>query len=395
MRVSMAFVASAFLVGGCADPILGASCRDGFEERDGRCVAVGMVDAGPADAGDLDDGDVPGDAPLDAGPPMDGGPSDGDVPGDGDVPADGAPGDGGGGDGGAPACDVGELECDGVCVRPDVDPMHCGGCGMSCASGEVCAGGTCEPACDPPFTMCAGVCVDTDTDPDHCGSCGNSCPSGICVDGECQSATAGHLVVVGHDYRDSRRGMNRVAGNALFLASGAPVEALVFEGAAAASAVRGTDRAFDQVARETGRSWTRSLVTDAREVPLRLAAADAFVVYAQRGGTDAVLRKLGDDWSVALTTFLMRGGVVVVFDGDAMHEGTWQIVDEAGLFTCSGNVEISGDPIGVVSPGDAVALGVPLSYRAETTSVWFETMETRVVVSHADGPVVVHEVFAP
>src|SRR5262245_10362150 len=43
--------------------------------------------------------------------------------------------------------------CSGQCVDPNVDPRHCGGCGMACAAvhaGVSCAGGRCQTGtCDP------------------------------------------------------------------------------------------------------------------------------------------------------------------------------------------------------------------------------------------------------
>ena len=384
---------------GCADSVVGAECRPGFAPSDGRCVRV-MADGGLGDGavdvdGALPDGALPdGRVPFDAGvldgsqPLPDGARPDGALP-------DGAIGDGGAGDAGPPLCDIGELECDGVCVRPRTDPTNCGGCGIECDSGELCAGGECTALCDPPLMRCGGACIDTSSDPDNCGSCGNRCPSGICEAGECQSPMAGHLVAVGHDYRNSRRGQNRVAGNSVFLARGAPVRVLVYEGEAPASAIAGVDRAIDQVSTDTGRSWMRTAAADPREVPLLLADAEAFVIYSQRSASDTMLRKLGEQWARALESFLDRGGVVVLFDGTGSNEGTWQILDEAGLFLATGRTDVSSDVVRVVRAGDGVAVGVPLSYRGETSTVRFDTTEETVVVEHDEGPVVVHRVFAP
>jgi len=50
----------------------------------------------------------------------------------------------------------------------------------------------------------------------------------------------------------------------------------------------------------------------------------------------------------------------------------------------------------VVSPGDAVALGVPIRYRGEVSTVRFDTTETTVVVDDgAGGPVVIHRTVLP
>ena len=255
---------------GCASPVVGAECRPGYTVCESECVDLesdrrhcgacgnacelgqacvggvcriggdGGFDAGRPDGalpdGALPDGALPDGGEADATQPMsdggeagtpDGATPDGSVP-DGSLP-DGGPTDGGaldGGDAGPPvcACDIGELCCDDVCVRPDRDRNHCGGCGIVCAVDEFCAAGACEPVCEDPLTLCGELCVDTQTDPDNCGSCGTSCPTGICVDGACAGATPGHVVLIGHSYEVSRLAMRRVAGNAAFIPLDADVQ---------------------------------------------------------------------------------------------------------------------------------------------------------------------------
>ncbi|MFW5877360.1 MAG: hypothetical protein ACOCXM_11530, partial [Myxococcota bacterium] len=300
----------------------------------------------------------------------------------------------GGGDGGTVSCDVGEILCEGTCVDPQTDSTNCGNCGNECASDELCSAGTCADVCDDPLELCDGVCVDRQVHADHCGACGVQCASGICEEGMCSAGSVGHLVVIGHDYAQSRSGMNWLAGNAVFLASGAPIRVLVYEGEATMQSIRGVDRAIDQVADSTGRSWMRTTAT-AELVPFDLAETDVFLVYSQHGATDAALHALGTEWKTALDSFVQRGGVIVLFDGGGAHEGTWQILDAAGLFGAMGRVDVTGDPLDVTAPGDAVVLNVPQVYRAERQSVRFETDEGGAVVEHADGPVVFHHVLSP
>ncbi|MDQ3032929.1 MAG: hypothetical protein M3Y87_10965 [Myxococcota bacterium] len=382
----------AMLASGC-DSILGAECADGFEICDGRCVLIGTCDDaldggidGSIDAGDADldrDADVPLDAPRDDGSPGDAG--------------DGSTGDAGRGDASLPpGCDLGEILCDDLCVDGRSDPDHCGGCGIECAAGEVCSAGVCAPTCIPPLVLCDGLCIDVSSDPDNCGACGVVCASGICIDGECSDALASHVVALGHDYEMRRPGMNRLAGNALFLARGSPVRALMYEGGSTMATRVGTDAAIQQVATAIGRTWTRTAVSDPSKVTLELADADAFVIYAQTTATDAELRDLGVLWGRALDSFIRRGGVVVMFETMAAgHAGTWQILDAAELFECSGRSDISGATITVVDPADSVALRVPLAYMGERTTVRFDTAESNVVSSDGTGPVVVHRTIVP
>ncbi|MCS6798465.1 MAG: hypothetical protein NZ898_08040 [Myxococcota bacterium] len=387
--------------GACADPVVGARCARGFVAVQGACVAAdaapgdGSADSGAIDAfGDRDGPDVL----------RDGGATD--APSDhssGEGGLDAAPHDGrvepDGGDGGMPdgasGCGLGEMRCGAACVRIDIDSRHCGGCGMECAPGEVCSAGACERRCEAPLVPCGASCVDVARDPDHCGGCDVRCATGICIDGACSGGIPGHVVLIGHDYRNARAAMRRVAGNAVFLASSNPVRVLVYEGDAHRTAVVGVDRAIDQTAMTLGRSWTRTPVTAADEVPARLAESDVFLVYAQRDGTDASLRALARGWATALNAFVRRGSVLVVFDGDARHAGTWQLLAEAGLLEVRGRVDVSGQIVRVVAPADALATGVPLMYSGETTTVRFDTTAETVVIAHDEGPVVIHRVVMP
>jgi hypothetical protein len=75
--------------------------------------------------------------------------------------------------------------CGARCVNLQIDPGHCGACGIACAPGEVCAGGVCarDPACGPDelsccpgdLWLCDGECVNLQIDARHCGACGRTC----------------------------------------------------------------------------------------------------------------------------------------------------------------------------------------------------------------------------
>lgn len=395
------------LAAGCQSPIVGAACRSDLALCDGVCVDL---ENDPAHCGacgaqcaseqscvlgacvglalDGGDGDADG---GDAGVLGDGSYADADVP-----PRDGGDGGDAGDAGGPPeGCDVGELECGETCVRPDSDPMNCGGCGIACAAGDVCAAGECTDACRLPRMTCDDRCIDTRSDPDHCGGCGVSCPSGVCVGGACSGPLAGHLVVVGHDYRESRDGMNRIAGNAVFLARQNPARVLVYEGDARPEAVAGTDAAIDQVAAAYGRSWVRTAAPRPEEIPLLLADADVLVIYAQTDAADAELQRLSQGLGRSMTTFLQTGGVIVVFDGAGSNAGTYQVVTGTGFFWAESRVDVSRRVLDVTAPGDAVALGVPLRYRGEVSSVRFHTEEGTMVVGDGAGPVVIHRTVLP
>ncbi|MFW5966399.1 MAG: fibrinogen-related protein [Persicimonas sp.] len=72
---------------------------------------------------------------------------------------------------------------------------NCGECGNECEAGPngsaFCNGDTCDIECDDGYEFCDDSieegCTDTDTDGDHCGACGESCSSEeVCVEGSCE-----------------------------------------------------------------------------------------------------------------------------------------------------------------------------------------------------------------
>jgi hypothetical protein len=396
---------------GCLDPIVGAKCGEGLHFCEGQCIVFGTYKncsacgdfCGPfmcvsgqcdvtryrTDSGSfLDDAGV--DSAIDSGldAEMDTGLDAGDT--GIEIPDTGLPDDVGLPD----SCPIGELQCDSVCVASSVE--HCGSCDNACGTDELCAGDQCVGECEDLLTRCGTDCVDTLWDPDNCGSCGNGCLSGICAAGACADATAGHLVVIGHNYTSATVVMQRLAGNAVFLAVGAPVKVLVFAGDASSESIKGTDQAIDFVAQKNGRTWDRIAAIDAL-VTLQLASADVFVIYAQQNATNSELEKYGESWGLALTGFLRKGGIVVLFDGIGKNKGTYQILEPAQIFQADDIVQVtSGTNLSVIDLSDQIALNVPQRYVSRGETVGFETSDTtaNVVVQTLSGlPVILHRVI--
>lgn len=376
---------TSLLAAGCFSPVVGAQCGgDGVTECGGVCVDTASDSLNCGGCGVVCDGTCTGGV-------CDGTTGRPDAGTTGGRDGGGTP-DAGGGLGGT-ACDVGQIPCADVCTDPDTDHENCGSCGNGCADNEVCSSGTCRATCQPPTQACGALCVDLDTDPDHCGACGTSCPSGLCQAGQCVDALPGHVVVIGHDYRRGRAGMNRLVGNAVFLSLGDPVNVLVWSADAPAALQTGTDAAIDQVASETGRAWLRTSAGSADTVPYELSFADVFLVYSQASATDAALLSEGDAWRVALDTFTRRGGTVVVLDGTGQNSGTYQVLEASGLFTAAGRTEVTDQVMNVTAPSDGIANNVPIQYNGETTSVCFDTSGSGEVVKAPSGqPVVIHRV---
>jgi stigma-specific protein Stig1 len=120
---------------------------------------------------------------------------------------DGSSGGVAGGVGGAggmtTACPGGLMSCNGACLDVTTSNLHCGQCGNSCASGEMCNHGKCllrdgEP-CAAPNSCSSGICniFFRDEDGDGHGAPANS--TGRCT----TTAPPPGFVVIGDDCCDS------------------------------------------------------------------------------------------------------------------------------------------------------------------------------------------------
>jgi hypothetical protein len=311
-----------------------------------------------------------------------------------DANADGTEADAGSEEAGPLECAEPLAICNDECVDLTSDYENCGDCNNICTS-SVCLAGTCL-SCASDETVCGQQCVNTASDPDNCGGCGVPCSNGLCSNSQCEARGTGRVIVIGHDYLKNRPAMNRILGNAVFLWPSNPVRLLAYQGAANPIAVTGANGAIAQVAAATGRQVQRVDVV-AADAPAQLAAADVFLIYGQEQASDATLSQLGQDWASAMSTFINLGGTVILLDGlYAGNAGGVQILSQAALFNIQHNVSTTNAVCTVVSPGDALASGLPKTYRCEQNSVSFTTSEvgpavTSVVASGTS--VVVDKVF--
>jgi hypothetical protein len=91
---------------------------------------------------------------------------------------------------------MGFADCDmnpanGCEANTNGDRTNCGGCGRTCAAGQVCSMGACVANCRAGLSDCNGSCRDLQNDPASCGMCGNACapaPNSIpvCAAGSCR-----------------------------------------------------------------------------------------------------------------------------------------------------------------------------------------------------------------
>ena len=85
-----------------------------------------------------------------------------------------------------PSCTNGQSLCGAVCVDETSDGTNCGGCGNTCAAGQMCNMGTCASSCSSALVQCGSSCIDTQGDAKNCGGCGVACATGlVCTGGMC------------------------------------------------------------------------------------------------------------------------------------------------------------------------------------------------------------------
>ncbi len=289
------------------------------------------------------------------------------------------------------------LDCrTGRCVDPAGDPDHCGGCDVRCNADESCLEGRCVDECGEGLTSCSRQCVDFTSDPDHCGGCGFVCDTGICEDGQCRDGEIGHLVLIGHDYAQTRRDQSRLVTNAALIPQGT-VRVLAYSEYAEAESVRHVDEAIQARAGELGRTVGFESLADAQLLEAELLDADVLLLYAQTGAETETLEALGTLWTDALVAFLTRGGTIVALDQATTPEGgsTHRILVSAGLVAIDAATDATGQELRVTGAGDSVAAGMSASYRAEESTTAFVTDEGTAVVTTGDDVVVLHKVFLP
>lgn len=392
------------LLHGCASPIVGAECKDGMTScGGGLCVDVDNDSNNCGACGhSCADGECRHGV-CGAGSASDGGFSLTDGGGIGVPTTSGGVGRPFPSDGGLtfpdPAvelsCQLGETACSDACSNLLEDPGHCGACDTHCPFDEVCSGGLCMATCNSLMQACAGGCADLTESPDHCGKCSIHCASGICDNGKCADAIPGHVVVIGHDFfAGSTTTMKRLAGDGLFQAAGAPVRTLVYHGTAGDAQINGIDAAFNYVALE-GRSW-KAIEAVADDVPQQLRDANAFVIYPQNTNSDAELLELGRNWGKALTQFLLRGGVVLLFEtAVSANTGTFHLLEPSGLFTAKSRALIPIQTLDTVGVGFGAATRATRQYRSTGTSTHFNgvTSPGNILVEDKDKkPVVIQRI---
>jgi len=258
-----------------------------------------------------------------------------------------------------------------------------------------------ETTCLEPLVLCHGVCIPAESDAENCGACGKICPSNICVNGECQGATPGDVVLIGHDYTNAFVGsaQSKVLVNTLSIPTTDPIRILSFEDGADPAAVAQL------------RSLATASIKDRQVMFTRAAAASSLASATLGRNYDVVIINdasavdpvaTGARWAAPLNTFAAKGGVVLAIDlgTSAMP----QLLSSAGLFTMTGHTTLPVEThLMVTAAADVVGAQVLSPYAAFSPPVSFQGMApsspdfnwvVRVTKpdDSAGDPVVVHRI---
>jgi hypothetical protein len=302
--------------------IVGGKCREGFSAVDGVCKA-----SAPSSS-DSSEGDRFGDG-TPAAPTS-------------DDPANGTPDGGAGGN------------------------LFDAGGGITTSS--VVVGDVTVPAtlhCDAPLVACRGACIPVASDGDNCGACGKICPSNICIDGECQGALAGDVIVLGHEYASSwsSSAQAKMLANAVSIPTTDPIRVLAFDGdhpgAAAERSLIATTIRF----RGVSYSAADEAALEATDLARRF---DVVLVH----DTGAASSELGTRWSTALDTFTKKGGIVIALDDGKSDVPAF--LTASGLLSIEGHAMLaSGTQVAIEKPNDALGMQVLSPYAPTGASVGF------------------------
>lgn len=255
-----------------------------------------------------------------------------------------------------------------------------------------------EMMCTPPLVLCRGMCISVDHDPQNCGACGKVCPSNICVAGECQGATPGDVVVIGHDYTNASPGsaQAKVLVNAMSIPTTDPIRVLSFESGASPSAVsmlkylatNGISRQIKYTVAPSASTLTSTTLNKTYDIVL---INDASAVNPAT---------VGPTWAGPLNTFAMKGGVVLAIDtGDSDMPS---LITKSGLLTMTGHTVLPDQThLLVTHAADVIGAGVLSPYASFDSAVTLQGLPASgmdlswvVQLEQNDGtpgdPVVVH-----
>lgn len=224
--------------------------------------------------------------------------------------------------------------------------------------------------CAAPLVACRDVCISVDSDAQNCGACGKICPSNICINGECQGATPGDVVLIGHDFSAATSGSApaKVLVNALTIPTTDPIRVLSYEDGALPEAV--FDMKTIAVDGIKGRSIQFTRAADASDLESATLGRsyDIVVLHDASAGNAATI---GASWFASLGTFTRKGGVVVALDRGTSPMPT--LLTSSGLLAVGSHTTLplsthllvtnAADVVGAQVLSPYAAFGAPVSFQ--------------------------------
>jgi ferredoxin len=228
------------------------------------------------------------------------------------------------------------------------------------------------PTCTPPLVACHGACIAVTSDPRNCGACAKICPANICVAGECQGATPGDVVLIGHDFAGADPGSSpvKVLVNALSIPTSDPIRVLSYEDDADPARTAATEALATSGIRGRGITFTRAASGAALLSDTLGLSYDVVLVHEARA-TPSDAAALGATWASPLGRFTQKGGVVIALDRGA--SAVPALLTSAGLLTVTSHAQLpSSTFLLVTSAGDVVGAQVLSPYAAFGAPVSFQ-----------------------
>lgn len=221
-----------------------------------------------------------------------------------------------------------------------------------------------------PLVACHGVCIPVDSDGQNCGACGKICPSNICVNGECQGATPGDVVLIGHDYTNALSGsaQTKVLVNALTIPTTDPIRVLSYENGASANAVSRAKALAAAGIR--GRSVQFVVAESANDLgSSTLARSYDIVLIHDASAGDPVVT--GASWADSLNTFTVKGGVVIALDNGLSPMP--ELLSSSGMLAVTSHTLMAdGTHLAVTDAADVVGAQVLSPYAAFGSPITFQ-----------------------
>lgn len=225
-----------------------------------------------------------------------------------------------------------------------------------------------------PLTACGPDCADLQTDEHNCGACGLVCPSLICEEGVCIGGPAGHVVVLGLDFRSAppNSQISRVLGNAVFLHGGNPVRVVGLKPPTFGAAPAFIEELVAAEASARGRAFTYATVK-AADVPAAVGASqvDVLVVLGSSLGRQSDVPAMAAALGGSLDSFFDDGGIIVTIPTPKSLGLVHDFLDDSGLLPGVTMAETSPGDLLVSDWTDALAVGLlsPLSMVGEPVTI--------------------------